>query len=245
MKKGQVILASLGILAIAGVAVVAMVLDKRSDSEDRFSVSGSGTVYAKADIANISVGLKTEAKKTAAEATAESTRKMDAVINALKALGIEEKDIKTSNYSLQPIYDWLEGRGQVLRGYEVNQNVDVKVRDLAKIGDVIAKTTEQGANQIGGVNFTIDDEFELKNQARELAIQKAKEKASLIAQQAGMELGEVKGVLESSDMPVVNLMYSNARKEMAADTAMNQAAPNIQVGQNEIRAEVTLIYDVK
>ncbi|MDP3836822.1 MAG: SIMPL domain-containing protein [bacterium] len=245
MKKGQIFLAALGILAVAGVAIVSMALEKKSNNEDRFSVSGSGVVYAKADIANITVGLKTEAKKTAAEATADSTTKMNNIIKSLTDLGIEEKDIKTADYSLRPVYNWFEGRGQVLMGYEISQNVSIKVRDLAKIGDVIAKTTEQGANQIDNVNFTIDDEFALKNQARELAIEKAKEKAELIAAQAGLELGKVKSVYESYDAPMPQPMYANARLEMAADQAMKLEAPSIQTGQNEIRVEVTLVYEVK
>ncbi len=176
MKKGSIFLASLGILAVAAIVIVALIMANRINNQDRFSVSGSGIVYAKADIANLQVGLKTGAKKTAAEATAESTKKMNEIMTELVNLGIEEKDIKTSNNNLYPVYDYTNDRGQELKGYEVSQNVDLKIRDLSKIGDVISKTTEKGANQIGNINFTIDDEYELKNQARELAIEKAKEK---------------------------------------------------------------------
>lgn len=246
MKKGTIIIAIAGILAITGIAATAIVMANKINTQDRFSVVGSGTVYAKADIANITVGLKTEVEKTAAEATADSTSKMDAIISSLKDLGIEEKDIKTTDYSLRPVYNWTENRGQILQGYEVSQNVGVKVRDLDKIGDVIAKTTEKGANQIGNVSFTIDDEYDLKNQARELAIQKAKEKASLIAEQTGMKLGEVKGVYENADNSYPTPMYANAKlimNESAGGASLDAAT--IQTGQNEIRVEVTLMYEVK
>ena len=245
MKKGQVFLITLGILALAGIAATAIVMADKKDNQDRFSVTGSGTVYAKADIANITVGLKTETKKTAADATAESTKKMEAIIKSLKDLGIDEKDIKTTNYNLSPVYNWTEKQGQVLTGYEVSQNVGVKVRDLSKIGDVIAKTTEQGANQIGNVSFTIDDEYALKNQARELAITKAKEKAALIAQQTGMKLGEVKSVYESADNVVPVAAYTNAKMEMSAGAGIALDAPTIQTGQNEIKVDATLVYEVK
>lgn len=245
MKKGQVFLITLGILALAGIAATAIIMADKENNQDRFSVTGSGTVYAKADIANITVGLKTGTKKTAAEATAESTKKMDAIIKSLKDLGIEEKDIKTTNYNLNPVYNWTEKQGQVLTGYEVSQNVGVKVRDLGKIGDVIAKTTEQGANQIGNVSFTIDDEYALKNQARELAITKAKEKAALIAQQTGMKLGEVKSVYESADNAVPVAAYTNAKMEMSAGAGVALDAPTIQTGQNEIKVDATLVYEVK
>jgi len=110
---------------------------------------------------------------------------------------------------------------------------------------VIAKTTEKGANQIGGVNFTIDDEFALKNQARELAIKKAQEKAIMIANQSGMKLGEVKGVFESSDSsyPVMS-NYSNAKMELSSG-ASAISTPSIQSGQNEIKVLVSLVYEVK
>ncbi len=246
MKKETIIITIISILAISGIAAYSIYTTNHSINQDRFSVSASGTVYAKADIANITIGLKTEVKKTAAEATAESTKKMNAIIKSLKDLGIEDKDIKTTDYSLQPIYNWLENRGQVLQGYQVYQNVNVKIRDLEKIGDVIAKTTEQGANQIGNVSFTIDDEYTLKNQARELAIEKAKEKANLIAEQTGMKLGEIKGVYENADVNTPMPMYTNAR--LMLDEKMNNVSlesANIQTGQNEVRVDVTLTYEVK
>lgn len=245
MKKIHVFLAVLITLAVTAIVIVALVMADKTNQQDRFSVVGSGTVYAKADIANIEVGLRTGAKKTAAEATADSTNKMNVIVAELKKLGIEDKDIKTSNYNLSPVYNYTNTRGQELVGYEVTQNMTLKIRDLTKIGDVIAKTTEKGANQIGNINFTIDDEFALKNQARELAIQKAQEKAALIAKQSGMKLGEVKSVYENADaaQPVM-YNYSNAKLEMASDQAAG-SSPNIQSGQNEIKVEVTLVYEVK
>jgi len=245
MKKIHVFLITLGVLAVTGIVIVALVSANRINNQDRFSVTGSGTVYAKADIANLEVGLRTGAKKTAAEATVDSTKKMNEIMAELNTLGIEEKDIKTSNYNLSPVYNYTNERGQELVGYEVTQNVNLKIRDLSKIGDVIAKTTEKGANQIGNINFTIDDEYELKNQARELAIEKAKEKAALIAEQSGMKIGKIKGVFENYNdyQPIV--AYSNAKLEMGMGGAVDLAAPSIQAGQNEIRVEVTLTYEIK
>jgi uncharacterized protein YggE len=245
MQKNQIILSLAAILVVAGIAATAIVMNNRSNNQDRFTVNGIGVIYAKADIANITVGLKTEIKKTAAEATVESTDKMNKIVVALQELGVEDKDIKTTDYSLRPVYDWTENQGQVLKGYEVSQNVSVKVHNLSQIGAVITKTTEQGANQIGNVNFTIDDEYELKNQARELAISKAKEKAGMIADQAGMKLGEVKGVYEISNDYQPVTMYTNAKMEYESDNGGGIIAPNIQSGQNEIRVEISLTYEVK
>ena len=244
MKKLNFVLAILIILAVTGIVVFSLYTVRQNNQLDRFTVEGSGIVYAKADIANIQVGLKTGTKKTAAEATVDSTNKMNNIINEIKKLGIEDKDIKTSDYNLSPVYNYTNTKGQELVGYEVTQTLTLKVRDLTKIGDIIAKTTEQGANQIGNINFTIDDEFALKNAARELAITKAKEKAVLIASQSGMKLGEVKSVVENSNPIVSPMMYSNAKLEMSAsDQAV--ASPSIQTGQNEIKVDVSLVYEVK
>jgi hypothetical protein len=156
---------------------------------------------------------------------------------------VEEKDIKTSNYSLSPIYDWTEDDGRVLQGYQVYQSVDLKIRDLASIGDIISETTQKGANQVGSINFTIDDEYELKNKAREMAIEKAKEKAEIIANQTGMKLGDIKNVSEHSYTPVYN-NYSNAKLEMS-DSVGGASAPSIEAGQNEVKVEVVVTYEVE
>jgi len=244
MKKVKLLIPVLIILAATAISITAIVMSLKTNNQDRFSVVGSGTVYAKADIANIEVGLKTATKKTAAEATTESTDKMNKITAELTKLNIADKDIKTSNYTLSPVYNWTNTKGQELVGYEVTQTLSLKIRDLSKIGDVIAKTTEQGANQVGNISFTIDDEFALKNQARELAISKAKEKAILIANQSGMKLGEVKSVYENTDPVISPVMYTNAKLDMAAGSTQ-AVTPNIQTGQNEIKVDVTLVYEVK
>ncbi len=246
MKKTKLTISILIILAATAISITAIVMALKTHHQDRFSVTGSGTVYAKADIANLEVGLRTTTKKTAAEATKEATEKMDKITTEVKNLGIEEKDIKTSNYNLSPVYNWTNNKGQELVGYEVTQTLTLKIRNLEKIGDVIAKTTEQGANQIGNISFTIDDEYELKNQARELAISKAKEKAELIAKQSGMKLGVVKSVYENSNPITSPQAYSNAKVMLeVADQAAGLASPDIKSGQNEVKVEITLTYEVK
>jgi uncharacterized protein YggE len=245
MQKAYIFLISLITVAVSAIVIVALVMANKDDIRDRFTISGSGIIYAKADIANINIGLKTGVKKTAVEATKESTNKINNIIEELKKLKIEEKDIKTSDYNLNPIHNWTEEKGQELIGYEVTQTLTLKIRDLNKIGEVIAKTTEQGANQIGNIAFTIDDEFALKNQARELAIKKAKEKAQLIANQSGIKLGAIKNVTENFE-PNVYPMYANVKMDtMMSEASESLASPDIQSGQNEIKVDVTISYEVK
>ncbi len=245
MLKTKHLISIVGILAVTAIVIMALMTARQSNTQDRFSVNGSGVVYAKADIANITIGLTTGVQATAIEATKQGTEKMDAIIKELKALDIDEKDIKTTDYRLNPSYNWTEREGQVLRGYEVTQNVIVKIRALDKIGDVIAKTTEKGANQIGNIIFTIDDEYELKNQARELAIIKAKEKAQTISSQTNMKLGKVKSVYENEMSDSMPYAYANMKMESVGMGGGGLASPSIETGQNEVRIEVTLVYEVK
>lgn len=234
----------LAILCITAIIIVGFVmLKKDTNTPNQFSVSGLGKVFAKPDIANLTVGVKTEVKATAAEAVKENTKKMNDIIASLKNLGIEEKDIKTVNYSLNPSYDWTNGR-QRLIGYEVSQNVTIKIRNLDKIGDTIAKTTEKGANQIGNIEFTIDDENELKAQARDLAIEKAVAKAKDISKKTGMHLGKIINVYENQYYaPQTNYLAKSMEYGIGGGGAV--PSPEIQVGQNEVSVEVNVVYEVK
>lgn len=232
------------ILCVTAIVIVALVTAQDKIPQDKYSVSATGCVFAKPDIANLTVGFKTEVKKTAAEAVQENSEKMNEIIKELKALDIEAKDIKTTNYNLNPIYDWTQNKGQVLKGYQVLQNVSIKIRDLDIIGKAIAKTSEKGANQIGNINFTIDDEEELKEQARDEAIAKAKEKAKAVAKSTGMKLGKIVNVVE-------NQYYSPTRSDYAKTMDLGIGgggeieAPEIETGENEVKVEVTVVYEVK
>jgi len=246
MNKTNFSLAVLLIIAVSTIVVTALWKSGQTNSEDRFSVVGSGTVYAKADIANLQVGFKTKNKKTCPEANTDSSKKMNGITEVLKKLDIKTEDIKTTQYNLNPVYNWTDRAGQTLIGYEVLQSLTLKIRDLDKIGEVIARTTEQGANQVGGISFTIDDEFALRNQARELAIKKAKEKAELISKQSGMKLGAIKSVSENNNTYPAIMAYSNAKAMDSVGSGVESIpATEIQSGQNEIKVEVTLIYEVK
>jgi uncharacterized protein YggE len=242
MKKITALILGLAILTLGAVAIVALV--NKDKTTQYFTVSAEETVYAPADIASLEVGVRSGIKASAQEAATESNDKTNDIIKELISLGIEEKDIKTSNYRLSPEYNWTESRGQQFVGYEVTQSLTIKIRDLDKIGAVISQTTEKGANQVGNISFTIDDDESLKSQARAGAITKAQNKAREIAMQSGLKLGDLVNVVEGSYTPPVapNFgMLDSAR-------VMNEASvstPNIQTGENEVSVSVTLTYKVK
>ncbi len=234
------------LLAVTAIILVTIVMAlQKDDNNYQFSVSAIGKVTAVPDIANIRVGVHTDIKPTAAEAVRENTNKMNEIISSLKGINIEKKDIKTTNYSLNPVYDWTDRKGRKLKGYEVRQTLTVKIRDLDNIGKAIQVTTKKGANQIGGVNFSIDDPDELKDQAVKIAITKAKNKAKILAAESGLKLGKVINVIEGQSY-IPQLRTNKMYAEQAMDTFEDSMPePVIEAGEQEVRMNVTLVYEVK
>src|SRR3989344_3016967 len=146
------------------------------------TVSGEGEVFAVPDTAEFSVTIQEEAKEVA-DAQEVATKKSNDIYAYLKEQGIEEKDIKTIDYSVYPQYDYLEsacrdgycpGGRQVLRGFQVSQTFTVKVRDTEKAGDLLSGVGSLGASSVSGLSFTIDDQDALEAEARKSAIDDAR-----------------------------------------------------------------------
>jgi hypothetical protein len=220
-------------------------------SKNTITVSGEGEIYAKPDLALNTFTVKTEAK-TVEKAVADNTTKMNAVIDAMKALGIEEKDLKSTNFSIYPRYEyrpdysvqtdiWPKPETRVLVGYQVTQSLEVKIRDIAKVGEAIQKAVDAGANQTGGLQFTIDDSDSLKDQAREEAIKQAKDKAEVLAKQLGVKLTKIINFSEGGYYPQP-LYYDNAVS--AKGMGELSATPDIQTGENKITVNVSITYEI-
>jgi len=238
-----VVLVMLGLLTVLGTIVVKNLksyqyIGKPTAERDTISISGQGKVTGIPDIATIEVGLMTE-KPDVASAQKENTLKMNRLIKKLKELGVEEKDIQTSYYNIYPQYDWPEGK-QVLRGYQVNQGVSTKIRNLSKVGDILAAAGEGGANQVSGLSFNIDDPEKLRQEARIKALQNAKEKAEALAVVAGVELGKIVSFSEYSEAP------SYTYKAMEGLGGGGEApAPTVEKGSMDIVVNVTISYEIK
>lgn len=233
------------IIGVIALGVLSILREKITYQEsNQMSVSAEGEIFAKPDIATISFGVQTKAYDEAVEATTAGTEKMNAVMEVFEDLDIDEKDIKTTQYNLNPVYNWLRDEGtRELIGYELYQSATVKIRDLEKIGDVIEAVSSAGANQVGNVNFTIDDTDQLQSQARDEAIAKAKEKAEAIADAAGISLGKIINVYESSaPQPMYRNDFAYAESAMGVG---GKAIPDIQTGEMEVTVNVTLVYKIK
>jgi uncharacterized protein YggE len=228
---------------LAVVFIVFLVVQTRqvagtAATTNTVSFSGTGTVLAKPDIAVIDLSIVTEAT-TSKAAQDSNSKKSNAVMQFLRGQDIDEKDIQTTGYNIYPQYDYTNGRG-VLRGYQVNETITVKVRDLTKTDDVLAGVVSAGANQIGQLQLTIDNPEALKAQAREMAIKDAKAKADNLKSQLGIRLGRIVNFIESTDA-VPPLYYVKS----AVGVGGGGPTPEIATGENEITVDVTITYQIK
>lgn len=201
-----------------------------------FTVSDSAEVFAKPDLGLVSFSVKTESN-TVNGAMSENTKKMNKVIESVKGMGVEDKDLKTTAFNVYPRYDYNNGK-RTLAGYEITQSIDVKVRELDKVGDLISRATDSGANQVGNLSFVVDDEDELREQARAEAIKKARDKAEKIAKSLGVNITGVVNFSEGSQTP---RYYDYA---FAEGVGGGGPAPSIETGESEIQVNVSITYEI-
>lgn len=208
--------------------------------QNAITIEGLGKVTAAPNIAVTSVGLVTE-KSDVAAAQLENSKKMNELVSSLKKLGIADEDIKTAQYQIYPKYSYEEKKGSSITGYSVSQSLDVKIRDLAKISEVLAAAGAAGANQVGGIQFTIDEPKNLRAEARAEAVKDAQDKADKLAEDLGVRLGRVIGFSESQGGSPVP--YPMMAKDAVGGYA--EAAPQIQAGTLDIQSNVSVTYEIR
>lgn len=221
------------------------------------TVSGEGEVFAVPDTATFSVSVIEKAKDVETAQTA-ATKKGNAIIAYLKGQGIEEKDIQTTDYSVNPQYEYQQAScpasssgtvvycppgKSVLTGFEVSQTLTVKVRDTEKAGGILSGVGSLGASSVSGLSFTVADEDLLQDQARDKAITDAKNKAESLAKSLGVRVVRIVGFNENGNYPIY---YAKAEMSMAADGRGGAApSPTIPVGQNKITSNVSVTYEIR
>jgi len=206
------------------------------------TVVGQGTVSVAPDIARITVGVETTAS-TVADGSTENQAKMKALLAALKALGIAEKDIQTTNYSImvnrgqeQPVAD-LGKPTATATTYTVSNNVTVTIRDLTLVSEVIDAAIEAGANNIWGISFTVEKPDAALADARAKAVADAKLRAEALAKLGEVTLGPVMAMSEviGSSSPV---MYSVAERGLGGDTS-------VSIGEVEVSYQIQVSYYIE
>lgn len=211
------------------------------EQQHSIMVSGVGEVFGVPDIIKIQLGHSVE-KKTVADAQKENTDKMNAVIKKLKEdFKVESADIQTANYNIYPQYDWYNGR-QSLRGYQVSQNIDLKIRKLDDISRILDMAGQLGLNQVGNLSFEMDNPEDLKKQARDKAVENAKKNAEELSESVGVKLGRIISFSESGNQP--DNAYNVEYKMMNESAGMGGAAPSIETGSSKIKIIANIEYEV-
>ena len=216
---------------------------------DLFSASGEGKVTAVPDQATIDVGV-TQQSATVADAQNQVNKTAAKIIQDVKKLGLSDKDIKTTNYSVSPNYSneivpmgvpVLPNRQQNITGYTVTQNMEIKVKPIDKANKVVDAATADSANLVGGINFTFSDSLQksLEQQATQQAVNDAKDKAQNLAGAAGIGLGKIVNVVENSNQPSPLMMTAGV-----AGKTVDQSAPtNVTPGENSLTVDVVIYYE--
>jgi uncharacterized protein YggE len=214
-------------------------------------VSGVGEVFAVPDTATFSFTVMQTAKDVKAAQDAMVT-KANAIMDYVKGQGIDEKDIQTIDYSVNPHYTYeakvcpangyCPPGNQIISGYDVSESVSVKVRDAKKAGTLLSGVGERGASNVSGLSFTIDDQDALEAQARDKAIGKARDKANVLAKSLGVSIVRVVGFNENAG----GNPYFAKTRAMSADAGVAPSAPpEIATGQNKIISNVDVVYEIR
>ena len=228
---------SLGLLAAAAL-LPSPVLGHDAPQKRTVSISATGTVKTKPDQVEITTGVTSQAP-TAREALDKNTEAMAKVVAGLKEAGLDAKDIQTSDFSINPLFENRKGQSSpFIVGYQVTNSVHILVRDVGKLGAILDKVVSLGSNQIGAIQFGVSEPETLKDEARKLAMSEAMENAKLYAEAAGATLGRVMTISED---PGIVRPYGAPRAAMEMASAKDVA---IEAGMTAVEVRVNVTFEL-
>jgi uncharacterized protein YggE len=220
---------ALAVLALA----LALASPLRAQAVDRLvTVGGEATIAVAPDTAIIRIGVTSQGKN-AREASEANARQITAVLAAIKASGIDDRDIQTSRLSLQPQYDPNKSGTARLTGFQVTNQLTVRIHDIGKLPDILDRAIAAGANEMSGIEFAVSQQSRLLDQARAEAVADARRKAELYAQAAGAKLGRVLQIADESAPAPRPLVQ-----------AMRAGAVPVAPGEQMLRVAVTVSYEL-
>jgi hypothetical protein len=200
-------------------------------------VSGTGRVAVEPDTADLRLGVLV-VRSTVEEARTEAATTMGAILAAAAVAGVERRDVRTTLLSVQPRYDYRDGKPPTLTGYELANIVEVVVRDLAGLGDVLDATLAAGATSMDGLAFRVADPAPAEREARVRAMAEARARADVLAEAAGLSIVGVTDIVEGPvGRPPVPFAAKAERMMLAAD-----ASTPVEAGSLEIAVTVTVTY---
>jgi uncharacterized protein YggE len=208
----------------------------RPDDRSTIIASGTGRVALAPDLAELRLGVAVSRPSVEA-ARSEAARLMDAILAAVDAAGVERRDVRTALLSVQPRYDYRDGKAPTLTGYELSNVIEVTVRDLARLGDVVDGTLGAGATSMDSLAFRIADPGDAEREARMMAMAQARSRADVLAEAAGLTIDGVREVVEGPLGQPPGPRAKAERMLMAADVATP-----VEAGSLEVSVAVTVTY---
>lgn len=222
---------------------------KNTPIMNTITVTGKGEVITVPDIATFSFSV-TEETLVVADAQKKSAEKINAILKFLKDSGVEDKDIKTSNYTIYPRYEYpvvgyYGSTGeQILAGYVVSQSIEVKVRDLDNAGKILSGIGEYGATDVSGLSFSVDKYDDLLKEAREKAIKEARVDAEKLAKDLGVTLVRITSYYDQGNYPPVYYAKSSMM-DVAVGRGGEMVAPELPSGESKIISNVSVTYEIR
>ena len=202
------------------------------------SVSASADVKHAPDVAMVSAGVVTQAAD-ANSAMRANAAQMQKVMAAIRDAGIADKDIQTSGINLNPNYKYAENQAPAITGYQASNTVNLKVRDLAKLGKVLDALVASGANQVNGPSFEIDQPDAVQDEARRAALGKAQARAEMYAKSLGLQVRRIVSVSEGGGfqppMPVPMVRMAAMAKD---------AGTEVSPGENTVSASIDVVFEL-
>jgi uncharacterized protein YggE len=210
---------------------------------NNITVTSVGKVSVKPDVVTFTAGYSISKQNDMQTLQKDLTAKNNAIISALKAAGVEDKDITTSSFDIQPNYRY-DMSTRYTDGYNGTVRISVKVRSIDKAGDIIDKSMGAGANIIESITFTVDDLTKVRADARVLAAKAAKDKAQTLADASGAGLGGLVSITESSS-DYTPIYYNSVKEVSTASDSNSGTSTTISAGSLEISITVTATYGIK
>jgi uncharacterized protein YggE len=240
MRKQTLVFSVFLILAVilSACGVAAAQAPQQQPPVRTITVTGSGEVKVDPNIATIYIGVHSE-DPDAKAAVASNASQTAQVIAALKAMGIDAKDIQTANYSVYPRQEMGPDNQVKPTVFVVDNTVNVTVRDLSKLGDILSKASDEGANNISGIQFDLSNKDAAMNDARSQAINQAKQIADAMAKAAGVTLGDIQSISTGGSAPSPIFMAKDALAQGAA------ASVPVAPGQINVAADVTIVFAIQ
>jgi uncharacterized protein len=230
----------LSLFALAIAAAVPLQAQQMPPPPRILALVGTGEVKVRPDMALITLGVASRAD-TAREALSRNNTAMAEVIDYLKDSGIDDKDIQTSNFAVNPVYVYDQNNQQPpkITGYEASNQVTVTIRKLPDLGLVLDQAVSKGSNQIYGIAFSVAEPEPLQDQARRLAVADATRKAKLYAEAAGVTLGNITMISEQIAMPPVPVYAKAQRMDAAA------ASVPVEAGEQLIQVQLNMSWEIR